>query len=63
MHNDTFKLIFLQHSSKRRCRITAKYASKDIIFVIIMFGVSCVVAGAMWIAFEESPSSAGQDAG
>ena len=40
-----------------------KYTAKDIIFVIIIVGVSCVVAGAMRIAFEESPSSAGQDAG
>jgi len=40
-----------------------KYAAKNVIFAIIIIGVSCVVAGAMRIAFEESPSSAGQDAG
>ena len=43
--------------------IAVKYAAKDVIFAIIIIGVSCVVAGAMRIAFEESPSSTGQDAG
>ena len=43
--------------------IAIKYAAKDVIFAIIIIGVSCVVAGAMRIAFEESPSSTGQGAG